>query len=150
MYGGHDPNRTDLPIGFWMWVMVFPQLNQHIWVFPKIGIPQNGWFISENPIKMDDLGVPLFFGNNWKHPYGVTIRRYFVFAISWSPASWPFRPFHGWVFCLHNPNSSKNWENTTGGDKLSNQQTTEKKRTHSQVIQFVTFSSPIVGGHLTP
>ena len=29
-------------------------------MFPKIVVPQNGLFIMENPIKMDDLGVSLF------------------------------------------------------------------------------------------
>ena len=31
-----------------------------IWGFPKLGIPQNGWFIRDNPIKMDGLGYPYF------------------------------------------------------------------------------------------
>ena len=35
-----------------------------IWVFPKIGVPQNGWFIMENPIKfMIWEEQPLFFGD---------------------------------------------------------------------------------------
>ena len=39
------------------------QLTRFIWVFPKIGVPQNGWFVMENPIKVDDLGGTTIFGN---------------------------------------------------------------------------------------
>ena len=36
----------------------------NVWGFPKIVVPQNGWFIMENHIKMDDLGgKPTIFGN---------------------------------------------------------------------------------------
>ncbi len=34
-------------------------------VFPKIGVPQNGWFIMENPIKWMIWGDHYF----WKHPH---------------------------------------------------------------------------------
>ena len=38
-------------------------INMYIWVFPKIGVPQNGWFISwKTPIKMGRFGgkTPIF------------------------------------------------------------------------------------------
>ena len=49
-----------------LWVFWGGGFTVSVWVFPKIGgtreHPQNGWFM-EKPIKIDDLGVPLFFGN---------------------------------------------------------------------------------------
>ena len=34
--------------------------GDNLWILEVMGVPQNLWFIVENPIKMDDLEVPPF------------------------------------------------------------------------------------------
>ena len=53
-----------VPKSYISWKGVYPTIIYKymdcIWMFPKIGVPQNGWFMMEHLIKIDDLGVPLF------------------------------------------------------------------------------------------
>ena len=64
------------------WEGASPLSPWSIWVFPKIAVPQNGWFVMEHPIKMDDLGVPLFLETpisleNWSG-YGECLTFYYL------------------------------------------------------------------------
>ena len=90
-----------------------------LWMFPKIGVPQNGWFRMENPIKMDDLGVPQFsetsFMAYWVvvsgHPFFFftrhfrkmnPFRRIFFKRLQTRPTSYGlcFMDYIGWQMCI--------------------------------------------------
>ena len=55
--GSHCSWRSDFPTTA-LSQSRSPACDGHIWGSPKMGVPQNGCFIRENPIKMADLGVP--------------------------------------------------------------------------------------------
>ena len=54
----HD-NEIHL-VGWKIGVFFFFHGSDSIWRFPEMEVPQNGWFMIENPIRMDDLrGIPI-------------------------------------------------------------------------------------------
>ena len=78
--------KTLALLHFWMPKLTSQRKKSSIWMFPKIGVPQNGWFVMENLIKMDDLGAPLLspiVGNTMKDPHS-----------SWKLSLWPTSTGH--------------------------------------------------------
>ena len=62
VWGGNMMTPVDFDKSSFIYLrpsMKIPEALKTSWMFPKIGVgPQNGWFIMENTIKMDDLGGP--------------------------------------------------------------------------------------------
>ena len=87
------------------------------WVFPKIGVPQNEWFIMENPIKMDDYHYcrkhpdlvrrPTFFERQIWVKYDVTCILWhdpLIWLVNLLGETWPKAINWGsWNLMLHYP-----------------------------------------------
>ena len=63
-----------------------------IWVFPKIWVPQNGWFIMENPIKWMICGYPYFRKHPFHSPQTTQMTRFSFFLTAQCHISSQFWP----------------------------------------------------------
>ena len=59
----------------------------HIWVFPKIGVPQNGWFI------MEDLGGTTSFGNTHINSQETLLEDHGGFLLRFCGIFWDYLDF---------------------------------------------------------
>ena len=89
--------RTGSPTKYWRFLWFW--LTPYIWVFPKSGYPKMDEFIRENPIRIDDLGVPQFWeapiylhiGNHFQHQGWDPDRRRTCWCCDWWCRSWDWR-----------------------------------------------------------
>ena len=114
---------SSTPLQNWIWV-IYPTAKfvavPIIWVFPKIGVPQNGWFMMENPIRMDDLRVPLFSETSIS----------LSFHTATLPKSSCCIPYLAWKFPSVSSDSSDLWNNSKmleQHDHVKSGVSTEKK-----------------------
>ena len=83
-----------------------PWTNFDIWVFPKIGVPQNGCFFWKTLLKWDDLGLQLIFRISISVDFSVNLPLICqgAFLVSKLLCNFSTHPFyHCWVsFCPPN------------------------------------------------
>ena len=85
-----------------------PSLKKYrtnIWGVPKIGVPQNGWFIMENPIKMGWFGGTTIFGNIHINLWMISLYRSWRGGVKIHKNMWNWKlpgsiGDHGWLDCF--------------------------------------------------